>query len=131
MHEILELIPLEYKAERQRREMYCGQPRLPLLRVAAFAALWAFARYECRPEVTEVFRTEEEQRRIYPGEPAKKSVHQYWRGCDMVLRGLGPEEHSQVRDAVNSLFPYSKPGHLTCIYHDAGSGPHLHFQVGA
>ena len=131
LKEILDTIPLEYKTDKRRQELRSARIRLGLVRVVAFAALWTFRKYGCFPEITEVFRTEAEQRIIYPEDPARKSVHQYWRGCDMVIRALGQKEHTQIRDVVNRLFPYGKPGHQTCIYHDVGSGPHLHFQIKA
>jgi len=127
--EIIETLSLKFKTERQRRELYSADLHPRLLRVIAFAALWVFRKYGRSPEVTEVFRTEEEQRSIYPGDPTRKSVHQFWRGCDIVVRGIGPAEHRQIRDTANRLFPYEKPGHQTCIYHDVGRGAHLHFQV--
>lgn len=127
--EIHETIPLGFKTERQRRELGSRRVRSGLLLVVAFASLWAFRRYGLFPEVTEVFRTEDEQRAIYPDDPLRKSVHQFWRGCDMVMRGLGGAEHAHLRDVVNYFFPYGKAGHRTCVYHDAGTGPHLHLQV--
>lgn len=129
LQEIIKTLPLTFKTERQRRELRSENVHPHLLRVVAFVSLWVFRKYGRLPEVTEVFRTEEEQRAIYPGEPLKKSVHQFWRGCDIVVRGLDPAENGRIRDAANSLFPYGKPGHQTCIYHDVGRGPHLHLQV--
>ena len=129
LQEILDDLPLKFKNEKQRRELYSGKVSLPLLRLVAFIALWAFRKYCRLPEITEIYRTEEEQRALYPGDAAKKSVHQFWRGCDIVIRGLGPAHHREIRDTINFLFPYGKSVHRTCIYHDAGSGRHLHLQV--
>lgn len=129
LHDIFEALPLEYKTERQQSELRSEKVNPGLTRVVAFAALWTYREYARSPEVTEVFRTEAEQRLIYPVAPARKSVHQFWRGCDMVIRGLGDAEHARVRDVINHLFPYGKLPHETCVYHDAGSGPHLHLQV--
>ena len=129
LQKILDALPLKFKTEKQRRELYSGKADPRLLRLVAFIALWAFRKYGRSPEITEVYRTEDEQRALYPNDAAKKSVHQFWRGCDVVVRGLDPSHHREIRDTVNLFFPYGKPIHRTCIYHDAGSGWHLHLQV--
>ena len=131
LREIIDTLPLEYKSEKRRQELHSSQINLGLIRVVAFVALWTFRKYGCFPEITEVYRTEAEQRMLYPDAPTRKSVHQYWRGCDVVIRGLGEKEHMEIQHVSNRLFPYGKSGHQTCIYHDAGTGLHLHFQVKA
>ncbi len=129
LQDIIETLPLTFKTDRQNEEFHSENVNPRLHRIVAFASLWVFRKYGRFSEVTEVFRTSGEQRSIYPHAPSKKSVHQFWRGCDIVVRGLGSAEHARIRDAVNSLFPYGKTGHQSCLYHDVGVGPHLHFQV--
>ncbi len=125
----LSALPLRFKTARQRREFDSTNVRPELVWMVSFLALWIFWRHRRIPEITEIYRTDEEQRALYPDEPGRKSVHQFWRGCDMVVRELGAAAHRDICDAANKLFPYGKPGYQTCIYHNAGTGWHLHLQV--
>ncbi len=127
--ERMEMFPVEFKAARQRQEFYSPKLNDRLFWVVGLISLWVSRKHGRAPEITEVYRTEAEQRRIYANDPNRKSVHQFWRGCDIVVRGLGSAAHVEIKDFVNRLFLYGKPGHETCVYHDAGTGWHLHVQV--
>ncbi|MBI5117534.1 hypothetical protein HZA56_13745 [Candidatus Poribacteria bacterium] len=124
-----DLFPLAFKSPRQRQEFYSPKLDARLFWIIGLIALWVSRKHGLAPELTDVYRTGEEQRRIYPNEPTRRSVHQFWRGCDIVARGLNAAAHAEIRDFVNRLFHYGKPGHETCIYHDVGKGWHLHVQV--
>jgi hypothetical protein len=57
------------------------------------------------------------------------SVHGHWRGVDWLMRDRPPTTHMMIVDWTNKFFPYQKAGHDTCLYHNAGSGLHMHNQV--
>ena len=64
---------------------------------------------------------------LYRKDP--KSVHGYNRGVDWIIRGLSPKGHKRIRDWTNKHFPYQKGEYKTAIWHNAGSGYHMHNQV--
>jgi len=123
--------PINCKTQRIHDELHSGKVALRLIAILVAVTLYIIATYRTIPEITEIFRTDAEQRAIYPDKPDPKSVHQYWRGIDIVVRGLGAQEHRQIRDWINHRFPYGKGNYKTCKYHDAGTGYHLHLQVKA
>lgn len=67
------------------------------------------------------------------------SVHQFDRGADLSrqavkLKGdfgivvLTDAEINQIVAEVNTVFPYGKEPHSTCVYHEQYGKPHFHFQ---
>jgi hypothetical protein len=87
--------------------------------------------------ITEIMRTREQQENIYKDTPKYKgkplseipnSVHMYGRGADIRTHHL---EMNQINELVNflNLFPYGKGNLLTALYHDIGTGAHIHIQV--
>jgi hypothetical protein len=82
-------------------------------------------------ELTEIFRTDAMQRSYYPQDETKKSVHQYWRGVDLSVRGYSINKVDIVANSLNKLYLYddNRPGLLTFFKHDMGLGPHLHVQT--
>lgn len=100
-------------------------PRLVML-----SLLWADV--VKRPLViTEIYRTEAMQRRYYPTNPTSKSVHQYWRGIDISLRGVDMAVAKIKAGHFNRLYPYdvNRPSLSTFLIHDIGLGTHLHVQT--
>lgn len=79
--------------------------------------------------ITHILRTEEQQRKFYPRNPRKKSVHQYWRGVDIRTRGLDKDLLRYAIERINYQFPYGKGKVKTCVHHDIGKGDHLHIQT--
>jgi len=105
----------------------------PLLRIIVLAAAyWHFRNTTIPAVLTGLLRTREEQQAIYPSEPNRRSVHEYWRGADLRtthINILAPE----WRDWINSIFPYngSNPAIMTALVHQVGThGEHLHLQCG-
>jgi len=109
------------KTERIKKELFSGNLDIRLFAVLIGVCTYAWAKYGQIPTITEIFCDR----------PGINSVHEYWRGVDLVFRGLGRAEHRDIRDWINANFPYGKPGKNTCKYHDAGTGYHLHLQVRA
>jgi len=80
--------------------------------------------------ITELFRTQAEQDYIYRKVKGynKKSVHQFWRGCD--IRTIGVFSNKQAKEIetfLNMIYYDSK--HNTAKFHDVGMGKHIHAQV--
>jgi hypothetical protein len=110
---------LQYKEERQRQEFETEGMVDNRLKIILYA-LGAFVncRFHKALIITGLVRYEEEQRAIYPNDPAKISVHQDkpCRGADASVKFL------------NSSFEYSGQ-YKTALIHDVGQGRHLHIQV--
>lgn len=101
--------------------------------------------------VTEIFRTEQQQRDYYPGRPYRASVHQYGRGIDFGVREYREAElDAAIMGGLNSPHPgfsdkeinlldewYSKivsydderPDFDSIVHHNVGLGDHFHIQV--
>ena len=77
--------------------------------------------------VTDLIRTREEQRALYPDEPDKRSVHEFWRGAD--IRSEDIEDPKALESYINYTWPYGKGRIKTAIHHDVGRGDHIHIQV--
>ena len=120
---------VECKTQRIRKELHSGKLDLRLVALVVAVAVHVLGRYGKVIEITEIFRTHGEQLRIYPDKPNRRSVHESWRGVDIVVRGLGEKEYQQIRDWVNHRWPYGKKRYKTCKFHDVGLGPHLHLQA--
>ena len=81
--------------------------------------------------ITHIFRTEAQQRKFYPKDPKKQSVHQYWRGVDLGVQKYGLTKSGVLVDQINEEFPYDKrrPKIKTALVHNIGQGVHLHMQT--
>ena len=91
--------------------------------------------------ITDVFRTQEEQDRIYKDDPEYQkqkweSVHQYWRGIDFIIEdseGINYDKnfHENLVNKINNSIQYNdKQNHNTALYHEVGfNGVHIHLQV--
>jgi len=99
--------------------------------------------------VTEIYRTEAEQRAIYPNDPKTKSVHQFGRGIDFGIRAypageldpwprpeslavpaLEPGEIARIDAFFSALLSYDdeRPDFDSMVHHNV-KGDHLHLQV--
>lgn len=116
-----------------------------LLHVIDYAADFVWDSYHKVLCVTEIVRTDEEQRALYPDDPDKVSVHQskpLCRGIDARSKNLIDGEVSGLIASVNSKFDYGKINPKTnkpyqcCVYHKIERDKsfsvqeyHFHFQV--
>ena len=80
------------------------------------------------PVVTCIFRTREEQKRIYGKDKPPFSVHEFWRGLDLRASEWGELRCRELAHWINNVFVYGK-GKEACLYHNVGRGQHLHLQV--
>ena len=99
--------------------------------------------------VTEIYRTEAEQRSYYQGQPYKPSVHQYGRGIDFGIRAypageldpwprpeslavpaLEPGEIARIDAFFSAVISYDdeRPDYDSMVHHNV-KGDHLHLQV--
>jgi len=100
--------------------------------------------------VTEIYRTEAQQRSYYPGQPYRPSVHQYGRGIDFGIRAYPADELDSWPRAESLAVPAMRPGEIalldaffsavvsydderpeydSMVHHNVGLGDHLHMQV--
>jgi len=100
--------------------------------------------------ITEIFRTEKQQRAYYPGQPYRPSVHQFGRGIDFGIRAytaaeldpwpypaatpnpaLAPHEVGRLDAFWSALASYDdeRPDYDSVVHHNVGLGDHLHLQV--
>ena len=80
--------------------------------------------------VTGLFRTEEEQRALYPQEPTRVSVHQLWRGADLRDSLYSDAERRAMLHFLLRHFDYDGV-HAPVLRHDSGHGSHFHLQAPA
>lgn len=85
--------------------------------------------------ITGIYRTQEEQEKIYGAGYKIKSVHQYWRGVDIRIPAKYDSDRiNYLIDMINEFFPYGKKGYETVIRHEVERdgvkfGDHLHIQT--
>jgi len=129
-----------FKTDRQKTEF--ADPNIDSrVRVILFAVSgYAEHTYQRDVEITEVFRTQEEQNDIYTVKALPEiaeqykvhpwySVHQFWRGVDFVMRGAHIEEVEAMEKWVNGNFVYTHLSVKTALEHNMGAGLHIHIQV--
>ncbi|MEK7557488.1 MAG: hypothetical protein AAB538_05905 [Patescibacteria group bacterium] len=125
---------IRFKTSRIENEWLAWQELLhPALYVLVLsAALWLYRKTGKRTVITDLLRTEAEERAIYPNEPDKRSVHQYGRGADLKTNGVPPDVIKEWVDWINEAWRYyGSSGLLTALYHEVGGGGlHLHIQIG-
>jgi len=143
----LELIPLlRFKTERIKNEWTADEldKRFTAIIMLILAYNLKEANKLDKPcifvKITDICRTQNEQDAIYAkNEKYKqtkwKSVHQYWRGIDIICElqdgtNMSEEWHKDLMNWLNSTVKYCKScSHNTALYHDVGHGGHLHLQV--
>lgn len=84
--------------------------------------------------ITSVFRTHEEQKDICKrlGKKYYASVHEFWRGVDVVIKDADHAAHKRVQSVFNNIYPYGRSRYKSIVLHGsqkAGLGWHLHIQV--
>lgn len=96
-------------------EGYCRWQRLPGQRLL-------------EPTLTDLWRSREEQRALYPENPNKRSVHEFWRGGDLRSRNWTQEQVKELEGWIQKTFEYG--GRFkSARYHTIGRGFHIHLQV--
>lgn len=87
--------------------------------------------------LTDIFRTNDEQRQIYKNNARFKlkswmSVHQLWRGIDVGVNAYTEEQRHEMCNFINKYFEYAG-SHNSCVYHrvksNIKSAWHFHLQV--
>lgn len=78
--------------------------------------------------LTEVYRSDASQRRLYPDDPDRVSPHQLWSAVDIRTRLYRAEQVRQIVRFINSKYAKSNEYAMTAFYHDIGWGSHIHIQ---
>lgn len=121
---------IKYKTD----ELEADFPRVSnrLQGIIIFASGYASNAFSKDVVVTSLIRTQAEHDRIYKDRPnkPKTSVHIEKRGADLRSSNLTPHQVKELVSVINSVFCYSARLE-TAIYHDVGSGAHIHLQVPA
>ena len=131
---------IKFKSERIKSEFYDSRldPRLKMY--VYFLSGYIEDKYGANVLLTDILRTKKEQNEIYKNDKSyqKKpwdSVHQDWRGVDMVGEydngmNLTDEEHEEIESMINKAIQYNAAkSYNTAKYHNVGNGIHLHLQV--
>ena len=129
-----------FKSTRQEREWFeetrneKGLVHLhPALYVLALAAAhWHYLRVGRPAVVTNILRTRDEQRSIYPNRPSHRSPHEFGRAVDLRTKDLDRETAAEWEAWINQTFGYyGKESARTALLHEIGNrGEHIHLQVG-
>jgi hypothetical protein len=120
---------INFKTQRQAVEWH--DERLDKrLRIILYAlAGYVFDKFQKFLVITEIFRTSDEQKEIYKGQPKMAgvvSVHEVWRGADVRTHNFTSAEVMDLLGFLNDNFEYD--GKSTAIDHDV-QGYHIHIQV--
>lgn len=113
-----------------------------LRKILEFLYLFMEVRYNQDITITELIRTQEEQDILYGKKCSNKdtrerykkspwkSVHQYGRGADIRTFDWKREWIDDIMSILNKI-PYdeNRPHKQTAIYHDIGTGEHIHIQT--
>lgn len=99
----------------------------------SFVDLFTVQKYGKEIIVTDLIRTQSQQDTIYKDnhDYQKKpwsSVHQYGRGADIRTSNLEYPQKMELVELLNKL-PYGDGKHKTALFHDIGTGEHIHIQV--
>lgn len=81
--------------------------------------------------ITDIFRTRAEQIKIYNDPNTKTSVHEVWRGIDIIPSFVSPTEIKKVVKWINKNWSYDpkRPKLKVAIYHAVVGRRHIHVQV--
>lgn len=132
---------IRFKSSRIEREWFAGSnsadpvPKLhPALYIVVLAAAnWHYKRTGEPAVLTGIIRNRDEQLRIYPDKPDRRSVHEFGRGADIRITGLQPVVAMELEEWINRTFEYqsTKLSLHTAMIHEVGElGEHLHLQIG-
>ena len=94
------------------------------------AKYYCIMKYGKEVEVTSIYRSEEDQKRICKemGVPFYATPHTDYRALDFIIPGATPEIYKDVEEYINIFYPYGKEIYKTALYHQ-GTGFHIHLQV--
>ena len=103
-----------------------------MIEVLSAVRWYVKAKYNLDIKVTDTYRTQEEQDKIYASNERYKvkkwqSVHQGGRGADISVKGMTNEMINDIVDTMNRI-KYSDK-HKTALSHNVGWGNHIHLQV--
>lgn len=125
---------LDFKTDKIQVEWEDERLKDKIKHIAILLAFYSWHFFKKRLTITCIFRTQHEQDNIYKhNEKYKKkkwqSVHQYFRGIDLRTWELDDNEIKILLEIANTI-PYdlNRPGKKTALYHDLGTGAHLHIQ---
>lgn len=124
-----------FKTLRQEQEwaqaVAAGYMIVPVVTFAAETSLRLFGK---QVVITEILRTDAEQRALLAGlrPPVEyyATVHSSWRGADIRSRDYTRDEIGILRAAINKRFEYGR-GKEVALFHDMGAGAHFHLQAPA
>ncbi len=132
---------LDFKEKKQADEWNSSKVDDKVRNICILLAFYAWNFFDKRLTITDIMRTREEQDRIYKKHLNEKirakyikkpwpSVHMFGRGIDIRTTNLDQIEVNTLVKIANTI-PYdpNRPRKKTCIYHNVGTGPHLHIQV--
>lgn len=124
---------MRFKTERIEKEW--NDKRLDFgLRIIALTVDWYCTENFGRDiQLTDIYRTQEEQDRYYKDDPNYKiqkwySTHQFWRAIDVGVNKYSESQRQELCNYINKHFNY-KGSHNTCVYHNVGKGWHFHLQT--
>ena len=125
---------ISFKADRQQKEWESRQVKDKLKLIVYIMAMVSFFLFKKKITITDIFRTQEENDKIYGwklgcGRKRKYSVHSAWRGVDIRIRGY-KKEQLKILVSIGNSFPYDvKRSRIkTAKWGDKLHTNHIHFQ---
>lgn len=127
---------IEFKTQNEKDEWHSGNVNPKLISIINILSMICFSLFNKIITITEVFRTQEENDKIYGWTESNNStrpisVHTYWRGVDIRTFNFKKSEIEIIVNILNSI-PYKKIGNIkTAVYGDKRHLDHIHIQVSA
>jgi hypothetical protein len=123
---------ITFKNERIRAEFFDSRTDPRLRYMAMRHARMAWETHHKPLEITCVWRSDNEQRAIYPKQPERRSDHQDRRAYDAKVRGLDNNDCIGIELALNHTFRgMTGYSNISCLYHadSTDTGKHFHCRV--
>ena len=128
---------ISYKTNRIMNEFHSDKLKPKLKSIVILLAYYSWSFFGKRIVLTDIFRTQKEQDKIYKNNKAyqKKpfqSVHQFWRGVDIRVRkdSLTKKEAQTLTNIANTIqYDTKRPILKTALFGDSLHKSHIHIQV--
>ena len=124
---------IKFKTVRVSKEWESGKLPQKLKDIIVLLAYYSITFFKIPITITCIFRTQEEQDKIYQGNVTYhhkpwKSNHQYWNAIDLRSKDF-TEKQIEILVSIANTIRYRTKGKTTAVYHKVNGGAfHFHIQ---
>ena len=122
-------ILIDFKTDKQRTEWSSGKLSQNIINIVLILAFVSYLIFQKKIMITEIFRTQEENNKIY-GDTKHISTHTYYRAVDL-RTSIYTANQASFLSAIANCFQYDpkRPAKNTALYGDKLHLNHIHLQV--